>query len=103
MRVVPADFFMLMTAPERLYLNLICGVTKLFVHPEDNKFCSPAYMRVSQGLYNDLRANARRITHRYPDDHLLRYRIVTVTLVHFFVSHISHLAVRATSLKAQLF
>jgi hypothetical protein len=77
--VVSADFFVLMPTPERLDLGGIGGITKLFVHPENNKLCGPAYIRISQRFYNNLRPYAGGITHRYTDDHLIGYRIVAVS------------------------
>ncbi|MBA7694695.1 hypothetical protein ES703_103308 [subsurface metagenome] len=68
-----------MSAPEGLNLSGVGGVAKLFVHTEDNKFRSPADIRVSQRLDDNLRPNTGGIAHRYTDDHLLSYRIVAVS------------------------
>jgi hypothetical protein len=66
MRVVSADFFVLVSAPERLNFSPIGSIAELFIHPENNEFSSTTDVRLGQRLHRDLRTYTCRVTHRYP-------------------------------------
>ncbi len=82
MRIISADFFVLMPAPKWFNLRSVSSVNKLFVHTENDKFCSPAYYRVGKCLYDNLWADTSSITHRYAYNQLVGYRIVAAVSVH---------------------
>jgi hypothetical protein len=82
MGIISADFFVLMPAPKWFYLRSISGVNKLFVHTENDKFCSPAYSGVEKRLHYNLRAYTSSIAHRYAYNQLVGYRIVPAVSVH---------------------
>jgi hypothetical protein len=82
MRIISADFFVLMPAPKWLNLRSISSINKLLVHAENNKFRGPAYDRVGKSLHHYLRTNTGSIAHRYTYNQLVGYRIVAVVSIH---------------------
>jgi hypothetical protein len=83
-RVIPADFLVLVPAPERLNLGLVSGVTQLLIHTENYEFRGLAYRGIGKGLDDNLGADARRVAHRYADDRFLAYRIMINIVSHIF-------------------
>jgi hypothetical protein len=85
MRIVPADFFVLMPAPEWFDFGLIRGVAQLLIHPEDDELGTTSYSRVGERLYDDFRPDAGGVAHSYADYRLFGYRVVVYAIAHTYI------------------
>jgi hypothetical protein len=86
MRVISADFFVLVPPPEWLYLGSVGSVAKLFIHPENNEFSSTTNVRLGQRLHCDLGTYTCRVSHRHPYNQLIGYRIVDIGPIQIWVA-----------------